>query len=144
MLMVITGDHGEAFWEHEAFGHGAALVDEETRTAFYLCGPEPLSTRYQVGSHADVMPTVFSLIGLPPPFAGWTNGKSLTGYEPSLDMALVSPAGTQSRHHRIVTTRGGATCGDDDAAMQALWRTDEGEYSLEELVGMANFAKILR
>jgi Sulfatase len=102
MLVVVTGDHGESFWEHEAFGHSSSLVDEETRTAFFLCGPEKLSTRYQVSSHADVMPTLLNLVGLPIPFEGWTTGKSLLGYETALDYALLSFSALDSRSHGFV------------------------------------------
>jgi glucan phosphoethanolaminetransferase (alkaline phosphatase superfamily) len=103
MLIVITGDHGESFWEHQSFGHGAVLTDEETRTAFFLCAPQSQTTRYEVSSHADLMPTLFDFIGLPPPAPQWTTGKSLTSYERSLDYALLSYGDPDNRHHRFTT-----------------------------------------
>lgn len=106
MLIVITGDHGEAFAEHQAFGHGSALVDQETRTATALCGPQVLTTKYRFTSHADVMPTLFDLIGLKPPFEGWTNGKSLVGYESALDYVVLSYGEPGNPSHGFVSSAG--------------------------------------
>lgn len=102
MAIVITGDHGEAFYEHRSFGHGASLLEEETRVAFALCGPEPLSTRYTATTHADVMPTLFALIGMTPPDGPWTQGKSLLAYDPALDFALLSSSVPGARAHAVV------------------------------------------
>ncbi|MCC6648834.1 MAG: sulfatase-like hydrolase/transferase [Polyangiaceae bacterium] len=103
MAIVITGDHGEAFYEHRSFGHGGSLLAEETRVAFVLCGPRPLSTRYTASSHADVMPTLFELIGMAPPDGPWTQGKSLLTYDPLLDFALLSSSVPGSRAHAVVS-----------------------------------------
>ncbi len=102
MAIVITGDHGESFFEHRAFGHGGSLLEEETHVAFVLCGPTPLSTRYTSTTHADVMPTLFELIGMTPPDGPWTQGKSLLSHEPALDFALLSSSVPDSRAHAVV------------------------------------------
>ncbi len=91
-IVVVTGDHGEEFWEHGVFGHGFfRLSDEQTRVPFLMRVPPTVPhapARYRYSSHADVFPTIFDAMGLEaaPRFM---NGKSLLQYDASLDAALV-------------------------------------------------------
>jgi arylsulfatase A-like enzyme len=78
-LVVITGDHGEAFGDpHQTWGHGARVYDENVRVPFVVWNPRlfPKGVRLQtVGGHVDLNPTVADVMGLDPP-ASW-KGRSL-------------------------------------------------------------------
>jgi arylsulfatase A-like enzyme len=64
-LILITSDHGEHLGEHQAFNHGATLLDEEVRVPFLLLGPSvtPGSVATPV-SGADFFSTVCYAMGL--------------------------------------------------------------------------------
>jgi arylsulfatase A-like enzyme len=69
-LLVITGDHGEAFGEHGRVAHGFTVYDEETRVPLLIVNP--LLFPHQVvvnslGSQVDIAPTLLSLLGYPEP-----------------------------------------------------------------------------
>jgi len=88
-LVALFGDHGEGFWDRGGvFGHSTALTDSQTLVPFVLCGPKPLRTPYQIGSHADIFPTIFDWMGVVSP-APFMTGKSLLHYDRELDYAIV-------------------------------------------------------
>jgi arylsulfatase A-like enzyme len=89
-IVVVTGDHGEEFWEHGAFGHGYGhLSPEQCEVPLVLRLPGgPATTRYRYTSHADIFPTIFDFIGLDVAGGAFMNGKSLLAYDPSLDVAV--------------------------------------------------------
>jgi arylsulfatase A-like enzyme len=68
-MVVVTGDHGEAFGDpHSAWGHGSRLYDEFVKVPFYVWAPRLVvkGRRFKtVGSHVDVNPTITDLAGLP-------------------------------------------------------------------------------
>ncbi len=78
-LVVVTGDHGEAFGEpHDYAGHGSVLYDENVRVPLVLWNPRLFSGAGRsraVASHVDLNPTLAELLGLAPP-GGW-QGRSL-------------------------------------------------------------------
>ena len=78
-IVVITGDHGEAFGEpHGRSGHGFTVYDEEVRVPLVLWNPKRFRQAGRsatVGSHIDLAPTILDLLGLDAP-AGW-DGVSL-------------------------------------------------------------------
>jgi phosphoglycerol transferase MdoB-like AlkP superfamily enzyme len=69
-LVVVTGDHGEAFGEpHNAWGHGSRVYDESVRVPMMIWSPLlfPEGRRVKtVGGHVDVNPTVTDVLGVPP------------------------------------------------------------------------------
>jgi hypothetical protein len=86
-LVVVFGDHGEAFGEHPGnVGHTFALYEENVRVPLLFAAPGALPpTRVgRVASLVDVPPTVLDLLGLPAP-DGW-QGRSLL--EPGPEVAL--------------------------------------------------------
>jgi phosphoglycerol transferase MdoB-like AlkP superfamily enzyme len=78
-LVVITGDHGEAFRQiHNTTGHGYSVYDEEVKVPLILWNPRLIPEGYRiptVGSHVDLAPTLLDLLGEPAP-AEW-QGSSL-------------------------------------------------------------------
>jgi arylsulfatase A-like enzyme len=77
-LLVITGDHGEAFNEHSQTMHGFTVYNEELQVPLLIINPRLF--RYQrlmngPGRQIDIAPTLLSLLGIPEP-AQW-QGMSL-------------------------------------------------------------------
>ncbi|MCC7138243.1 MAG: sulfatase-like hydrolase/transferase [Planctomycetes bacterium] len=74
---IVVSDHGEAFGEHDALGHGRWLHDVLTRVLLLVRAPSRMSAGRVRGSCGlvDVVPTVLSMCGLPVPEA--SPGRSL-------------------------------------------------------------------
>lgn len=71
-IVIVTGDHGEAFWEHGSGTHGSDLGIEQLEVAFAMRCPGGQPTRFAtVFSLLDVMPSVLASLGATPgPEAG--------------------------------------------------------------------------
>ncbi len=69
-LVVITGDHGEAFADpHEQRGHAWSVFEEETHVPLMFWNPQlfPDGSRAPIiGGHVDVNPTIVDLLGIEP------------------------------------------------------------------------------
>lgn len=80
-LIVLAGDHGEGFGEHEEKGHGVFCYEETLHVPLIFHQPrnlgDPRRVRGRVGL-VDLMPTVLDLLGLPIP-AG-VQGRSLKSW----------------------------------------------------------------
>jgi choline-sulfatase len=81
-VVVVTGDHGEAFGEHGAFFHGREVWDEIVRVPLvvYVPGARPRRVSRPV-SHVDIAPTILDLAGAPedPDARGRSLGPELFG-----------------------------------------------------------------
>ena len=68
-LIVVTGDHGQAFgYPHEGFGQGRTVYEEDVHVPLMLWYPRMYKTAARVpvvGSHVDLAPTITELAGLP-------------------------------------------------------------------------------
>jgi hypothetical protein len=73
-LVVITGDHGEAFGDpHDQRGHGYTAYQEDVNVPLILWNPRlfPSGQRLKtIGGHVDLGATIADLLNLPPP-ADW-------------------------------------------------------------------------
>jgi arylsulfatase A-like enzyme len=68
-LLVVTSDHGEAFFEHGSFEHSYVPFDEVLRVPLVITLPErlPAWKAREVGAlawHLDLMPTILELAGV--------------------------------------------------------------------------------
>ena len=63
-ILVLTGDHGEEFFEHSRLGHASTLSGPQIRTValIYVPGGAPRVIT-EVTSHADLMPTLMDELG---------------------------------------------------------------------------------
>jgi arylsulfatase A-like enzyme len=68
-LVVVIGDHGEAFGRHRQFGHATAIYEENVHIPLLLINPKWFKgeTFDAVGGTLDVAPTVLGLLGFPAP-----------------------------------------------------------------------------
>ena len=67
-IIVVSGDHGEAFYERGYITHGREPIEPVIRTACVLYAPGMISPHidnYSV-ELVDILPTVLGLLGLPP------------------------------------------------------------------------------
>jgi arylsulfatase A-like enzyme len=66
-VVIITGDNGQAFYEHGFAAHASKLYDEAVNVPLIIFDPDRNSRLdNQPSQHIDIPPTVFSLLGLPP------------------------------------------------------------------------------
>ena len=88
-LVVVTADHGEAFFEHGRYGHRHDLHDEVLRVPLLVWAPGRVPAGRVVDdpvSITDVLPTLMDYAGLPPDPA--LDGRSL---KPLLDGGRLPP-----------------------------------------------------
>ena len=79
-IVMLTGDHGEAFGDPHptVFGHGTRIFEENVRVPMMIWNPQLFTKTAHsdtAGGHVDLSPTVLDLLGLPLPQA-W-QGRSL-------------------------------------------------------------------
>ena len=78
-IVVVTGDHGEAFYERGWWGHGGDLfLEEQVRVPLILhvpgLGP---ATVDDLTSHVDIVPTVMARLGVANPAEDYSVGRDL-------------------------------------------------------------------
>lgn len=100
LAVIITGDHGEEFWDNGFLGHGAPnLYSSRTRVPliFYLPGMEPIHQPFS--SHTDLMPTLMQYIfpERQPVSDRLMFGRSLLMPFEAEDMAVISASQFESR-----------------------------------------------
>jgi arylsulfatase A-like enzyme len=70
-LLIVIGDHGQAFGQHPGnFGHTLFLYEENVRIPFVIAAPGAIAGPVRVGgltSQLDMAPTVLDLLGVPAP-----------------------------------------------------------------------------
>jgi arylsulfatase A-like enzyme len=69
VLILVTADHGEEFFEHGSWGHAHTLFDELMRVPLMVAGPGLAAgvSRGEQVRHVDVLPTLLEVAGLPVP-----------------------------------------------------------------------------
>jgi arylsulfatase A-like enzyme len=83
--VIITGDHGEAFGEHDQWKHAFTLWENLVHVPLMIHAPGITPRRIeQRRSHIDIAPTILELAGLPPEntFVGKSMVPELYGAEP--------------------------------------------------------------
>jgi arylsulfatase A-like enzyme len=82
-VVVLVGDHGEAFGEHQALQHDAVPYDEVVRVPMLMLGPErrigPPRRVDGLRQHFDLLPTLLELAGAE--WKGVVPGRSLLSSE---------------------------------------------------------------
>jgi len=79
-VLLITGDHGDEFYENGYFGHTSSFSDYQVRTVFVLHVPSAGARSVdRLTSHMDFVPTIMELMGSVTPPESYTQGLSLLG-----------------------------------------------------------------
>jgi len=79
-IVVITGDHGEEFYENGYFGHTSAFDDYQLRTVFVMHYPGMGRRSVQrLTSHLDLVPTIMEMLGCTSPYGLYSQGVPLIG-----------------------------------------------------------------
>lgn len=78
-VVVITGDHGEPFYERGFYGHNREYSPEDIRVPLVLYRPglKPGVSR-EATSHLDVAPELLALAGVKNPASDYSGGRRLT------------------------------------------------------------------
>ena len=76
-LVVVVGDHGEAFGQHRQYGHGTALYEENLKVPLYFINPTLFhgQRKGDIAGMKDLSTTALSVIGVDIP-NGW-QGRNL-------------------------------------------------------------------
>lgn len=63
-IVLISGDHGEEFYEHGFYGHNGAFTDEQAKVPLIFYAPGIVPAEFEkMTSHQDVVPTVLEILG---------------------------------------------------------------------------------
>jgi len=96
-LLVVTGDHGEAFGEHGRVGHGAGVSEQEIHVPMVIVDDSmPRGVQDGVTSHVDVVPTILRLLGDTHDPQRWSDGAWMTAPPPG--RFVLSTAGWVPRY----------------------------------------------
>lgn len=69
-LIVVTGDHGEEFFEHGGKGHRETLYDEVLKVPLIFVFPSRIFQGKKIETQVrtiDIMPTILDMMGIPAP-----------------------------------------------------------------------------
>jgi membrane-anchored protein YejM (alkaline phosphatase superfamily) len=85
LILLVTGDHGEEFWDAGLWGHaGVSFANPRVQVPLLFCLPDGQGRDVSLSSHVDLMPTLLDYTGLTPPRTeeAFTNGSSLLRSSP--------------------------------------------------------------
>ena len=118
-VLIVTGDHGEAFMEHGRWGHNSDFTDEQVRVPFVMAipGQAPAVVDHAT-SHLDLVATLMPLLGVNTPTDQYTLGSPLLSEQGRLvvvsswndigiispDAKIVVPFGPTTQHANLLTT----------------------------------------
>lgn len=90
-LVVITGDHGEEFYEKGHVGHNSTFVEEQIHVPLLLHLPGVAPAVYRgLSHHCDVVPTLAPFLGVSSPAATYSTGINLLAENRQRDYLLVT------------------------------------------------------
>ncbi len=77
-VVLVTGDHGEAFGENGYWGHNSSFSDEQVHVPFllYVSSMKPQTYNHPT-SHHDVVPTIMRFLGTLNPSDDYSLGQSM-------------------------------------------------------------------
>jgi membrane-anchored protein YejM (alkaline phosphatase superfamily) len=79
-IIIVTGDHGEEFFEHGLMGHTSSFNDYQTRPLFVMHYPGQRPRRIaRLTTHIDLVPTLMESLGVTNPPEDYSDGVSLLG-----------------------------------------------------------------
>jgi arylsulfatase A-like enzyme len=104
-ILVVTGDTGQAFFEHGFAAHANKLFNEVMKVPVLLSAPGlSFGVDTRLAQHVDIPPTLLELLGLPPHPS--FQGISLLRRDPSPEHSVYLVAQTPLAHQYAVVRRG--------------------------------------
>ena len=97
-VIVLTGDHGQAFYEHNFASHASAIFNEVMRVPLLFRAPGLKSgVEDRLAQHVDIAPSILGLLGLPvhPSFQGIDLFNSVADPKHSAYMVVQTPLAYQ-------------------------------------------------
>ena len=89
-IVIITGDHGEEFYEHGRLGHNSTFVREQTSPVMVMHFPGVAPTVYKgISHHADIVPTLAPWLGVTSTDDNFSVGGNLLDPQYQRDFFLV-------------------------------------------------------
>lgn len=77
-IVVVTGDHGQEFYEHGFFGHGSAFTPEQTHVPLVMLVPGlPFREHGHLTQHQDLPATMLALLGIDDPPDRYSLGRNM-------------------------------------------------------------------
>ncbi|MFO0747097.1 MAG: sulfatase [Myxococcota bacterium] len=150
-LVIVTADHGEVMlrWHDCAsarvklrcgYNHSVTVYDDELHVPLTFHLPGRVASGRVIDtpvSHADIVPTILDLVGLPP--APGMAGRSILE---ALEGGPLAPAPIYADGRLASALRDGewkliVHAPDDDAATRARYTKEGGEYAREELFDLS-------
>jgi arylsulfatase A-like enzyme len=121
-VIVLTSDHGQAFYEHGFASHASAIFDEVMKVPLVIRAPRLESgVETRVAQHVDIAPSVLRLLGLPP--------------HPSFQGAdlLNTPPDSKRSAYMVAQTPLAYQYGIVRSGFKLIYDEREGRYSLYDL-----------
>lgn len=152
-IVVVTGDHGQEFWEHGYFGHNSAYTAEQVRVAFVYFDPDqPPREIAARTSHLDVPATILAALGDGRDPTLYSLGRSvldpvrpaflvLSGWD---DCCLVTDRlkiRFATETYNLFSPDAVTDLDDNPVADSALIRAEKQKYLVPVLEGMSRFLK---
>ncbi|MBR6373931.1 MAG: sulfatase-like hydrolase/transferase, partial [Victivallales bacterium] len=89
-IIIVTGDHGEEFFEKGRLGHNSAFVEEQIRTPLVIHVPgQGHNVVSHITSHTDIVATLAPLLGVRNNASDYTVGQNLLSPDYSRDSYVV-------------------------------------------------------
>jgi membrane-anchored protein YejM (alkaline phosphatase superfamily) len=99
-LAIVTGDHAEEMREQGHLGHGSALTVQQIHVPMVVLGEGvPVGRRDAPTSHADVVPTLLSLLGDTHPPERYSDGLDM--FTAPQDRFVLASLGWEPRYAAI-------------------------------------------
>lgn len=102
-IIVVVGDHGQQFMEHNYLMHGRTMYKEDLHIPLYfkLTGEASLDPKGLVASQVDIMPTVLANLGIKIPVENYSDGDDLSNPSPSSKFVVSAAAGFKNTPYKF-------------------------------------------
>jgi len=106
-IVVVTGDHGESFWDDGVIAHGYRWSDAQARVPCFILGPRFAPREVaEPTEHHDLLPTLFHAVAGAPVIARNVTGRDLLGTAPPPAMTLIAASSHAERGEMLIEFRG--------------------------------------
>lgn len=102
-IVVLTSDHGEEFYDHQAWNHGGSAFNEVLRVPLVIKAAGIIKPGLRIKTctrHIDILPTILDLAGLENPagvqgrsLGGLAGGKAMDAVPAYTEVFPIRPAG---------------------------------------------------